>query len=331
MNKDKIIASPALPPQEGAGETKATAQPLTIIQHEVGRSHPADRVVSDSDLQADQKRQSQLIFSQKMASVGYLATGIVHEINTPMQYIRDNMSFLQQAFADMTKLIQRYRTLHGNLDTPKNRQDLSTIAQLAAEIEVDYLMDEIPQAISQSQEGLDKVARILRAMKTFSHPGNGSRTEIDIHQVLENALTISTNEWKHIANIERTFEPNLPRLLCYVDELSQVFLNLFINAAHAIAAQRQKEKGFIRVLTRKSGPFLEIRISDSGRGIPEEVRAHVFDPFFTTKAVGKGTGQGLAIAHAIVVQKHHGDISFESEIGQGTTFTVRLPFAGSAA
>jgi signal transduction histidine kinase len=188
------------------------------------------------------------------------------------------------------------------------------------------LKEEIPKALSQALSGVQRVARIVQAMKDFSHPGTESKTPIDLNRAIESTLTVCRNEWKYVAELETDLDASLPAVSCLPGEFNQVILNIVVNAAHAIADQaKDGEKGVIRVTTRRVNDRVEIRISDTGTGIPESARGRVFDPFFTTKEVGKGTGQGLAIARSVVVDKHQGEIFFETEMGKGTTFIIRLP------
>ena len=206
---------------------------------------------------------------------------------------------------------------------------LEATRQAREEMDWEYLAEEIPTALSQSRDGVQRVSNIVRAMKEFSHPGSKERQPEDLNRIIANTITVAGSEWKYVAELETNFDQNLPPLNCLSDELGQVFLNLLTNAAQAISAKlgdHPDEKGKIRVNTRLDGQWAEIRIADSGNGIPEAARDRVFDPFFTTKEVGKGTGQGLAICHG-VVEKHGGSLGFETETGQGTTFIVRLPIA----
>jgi len=193
-----------------------------------------------------------------------------------------------------------------------------------------YLQEEIPQAIDQSLEGLERIAKIVRSMKEFSHPGMDEKTPIDINQAIETTINVSRNEWKYHADIETDLDPGLPNVSCLPGEINQVLLNLIVNAAHAIVnvVGESGDKGLIRISTRLDGAWAEIRVSDTGTGIPEEIKQRIFDPFFTTKMVGKGTGQGLAIAYSVVVDKHGGVIDLESEEGKGTTFIISLPLEG---
>jgi two-component system, NtrC family, sensor kinase len=260
-------------------------------------------------------------------SLTELAAGIAHEINTPTQYVSDNTHFLQEAFGDFTKLFEQYAKLLQATSTGVVPDELlQQIKALANKIDINYLCEEIPTAIQQSLDGLKQVSDIVRAMKEFSHPGGKDKSIVDLNQLLQNAITISHNEWKLVAELVTDFDSSLPLIPCQVSDINQVFLNVLVNAAHAIAERTQDEntgKGTITVSTCKSGQSVEIRIADTGNGIPEAARKKVFDPFFTSKEVGRG--QGLSIAHDIVVNKHNGTISFDTVLGQGTTFLISLP------
>ena len=193
---------------------------------------------------------------------------------------------------------------------------------------IDYILAEAPKALEQSMDGLHRVANIVGAMKDFSHPSVGEKGLANLNEAIASTVTVATNEWKYVAEMETIFDPELPPVCCLRDEINQVVLNLIVNAAHAIdevVVGGSTGKGTIRIETIYDDGWAEIRVSDTGYGIPESARARVFDPFFTTKAVGKGTGQGLAIAYSVIVEKHGGDISFETELGRGTTFIIRLP------
>lgn len=268
--------------------------------------------------------QKQLLKAQKMETIGQLAAGIAHEINTPMQYVQNNVTFLGRVFEDISVLVRDYRQL---LQTPGIKLSDEADKHLA-EIDLDFLMAEIPQSVLETHGGINRVVKIVSALKEFSHPGSHAKTLIDVNHTIESTITVSRNEWKYVAEIVTDFEPDLPLLSCQPDQLSQALLNLIVNSGQAIAetgASVPDNPGRIGISTRHSGDFVEIRVSDSGGGIPEEIHNRIFDPFFTTKEVGKGTGQGLAIAHAAVVQKHGGSLDFVSEPGKGTTFILRLP------
>ena len=284
------------------------------------------------DASARPQYEAQLVHAQKLEAIGQLAAGIAHEINTPTQFVGDNTRFLQDAFRDLLVLLERYA---GLLDAARcGTTTPAQVAELEAALkaaDLDYLCAEIPVAIQQSLDGIQRVSSIVRAMKDFSHPDTGEFKPLDLNAALENTLTVARNEWKYVAEVVTDLDPNLPLVPCLPGDINQVVLNVLINAAHAIAdalGDQAGAKGKITIHTRCAGAWAEIRIGDTGTGIPESIRTRVFDPFFTTKDVGKGTGQGLAIARAVVVKKHHGTIAFETEVGRGTTFIIRLPLDG---
>jgi PAS domain S-box-containing protein len=271
----------------------------------------------------------QLAQAQKLESIGQLAAGIAHEINTPIQYVGDNTRFLQDAFQDLLQLLERYQGLLAASKAGVMAADLLEQVETATkEIDLDYLVGEIPVAISQSLEGVKRVAKIVRAMKDFSHPGAGEKQAVDLNKALEDTITVARNEWKYVATLVTDLDPSLPLVFCRADEINQVFLNIIVNAAHAIGeviGREPVEKGTITVRSRRNGDWAEVSISDTGPGIAEEIKSKIFDPFFTTKEVGKGTGQGLAICHAVIVDKHGGSIDLDTARGRGATFTIRLP------
>jgi PAS domain S-box-containing protein len=276
--------------------------------------------VTDRKLLEDQLKQA-----QKPDSIGQLASGIAHEINTPIQYIGDNTTFLGDTFRDLAELLTLYRSAG---DDPILRDKANQAADAA---DVDYLLEEAPRAIGQTLDGVKHVAGIVKAMKEFAHPGTNEKAPVDLNHSIQTVITVARNEWKYVAEIETEFAPDLPPVPALPGELNQVFLNLLVNAAHAVKSANGSDgpKGTIRFITRRSGNAVEVRISDSGCGIPPEIQERIFDPFFTTKPVGQGTGQGLTIAHTAVTKHHGGSLSFESEVGKGTTFIVRLPVSGS--
>ncbi|MEM8736652.1 MAG: ATP-binding protein, partial [Planctomycetota bacterium] len=284
--------------------------------------------------------ETQLSLAQKMESVGQLAAGIAHEINTPIQYLGDNARFLQEAFDDLVGLLELYDRL-AEVSTDPNCRDSDRCENLVGEInrakeEVDltFLEDEIPQATQQTLDGTDRVAKIVRAMKEFSHPGGDEPTSVDINHSLETAVTVSRNEWKYVADIEMDLAADLPQVRCFAGDLNQAFLNLVVNAGHAVQRRIEDDEsqsnaepflGKISVRSRKEGQSVSISIEDNGCGINKSVMHRIFDPFFTTKPVGQGTGQGLALTHRFIVEKHGGTISVDSEIGKGTKITIGLP------
>ncbi|MGC8492737.1 MAG: response regulator [Syntrophobacteraceae bacterium] len=302
---------------------------LTINPVSEGPAESSGLIILGTDLTDYKLMERQLAQSQKLESIGQLAAGIAHEINTPTQYVGDNTRFLLSAFESLEKIHSLYDPLLDSLRSGKPAQDLlQLITQTREEVDFEFLREEIPNAIRQSLEGIDRITRIVRSMKEFSHPGTDEKTGIDINRAIENTITVARNEWKYVANISTQFDPNLPPVHCFPGEFNQVVLNMIINSAHAIAEKTGEaplQKGNISVSTRRDGDFVEIRISDDGNGVREDIRPRIFDPFFTTKDVGKGTGQGLAISHSVIVKKHGGTIDFESKSGEGTTFLIKLP------
>jgi signal transduction histidine kinase len=269
----------------------------------------------------------QLRQAQKLESIGQLAAGIAHEINTPTQFIGDNLRFLQDVFTDLLGLLGQYNLLLGAARGQSFAQGLTEeIEKTIQTIDLADLEKEIPKSITQALSGVQRVAKIVQAMKDFSHPGTESKTAHDINRAIESTLTVCRNEWKYVADLQTDFDPSLSLVSCLPGEFNQAILNIVVNAAHAISEKvGGNGKGVIGVGTRRKGDWVEIRISDTGTGIPEAVRGRIFDPFFTTKEVGKGTGQGLAIARSVIVDKHRGEMFFETEMGRGTTFVIRLP------
>jgi PAS domain S-box-containing protein len=277
--------------------------------------------------EALRQSESQLRLAQKLESIGQLAAGIAHEINTSIQYIGDNAKFLDEAFRDLLRFVEPHAEMAGALRNSGHADFVTALEQAVQNVDVNYLRDEIPKATEQLLEGVAHVARIVRAMKEFSHPSSVEKVPVDINRAIESTILISKNEWKYVADLTTDFDPELPPVPCVGGEFNQVILNLIVNAAHAIGdvVRDSNRKGSIRITTRREGGWVEVRVSDTGAGIPEDIRPMIFTPFFTTKEVGKGTGQGLAIAHSVIVRKHRGTIRFESEVGAGTTFVIRLP------
>jgi signal transduction histidine kinase len=269
---------------------------------------------------------------QKMETIGELAAGIAHEINTPMQYIGDNTRFIKDSLGELVGLIQ---VVKESAETVKQggscATTLASLDKSMEEADLDFLVEQIPLAVDQSLTGIERVTKIVRAMKEYAHPDATTPTACDLHQILDSMITVTRNEWKYVADLTTDFAADLPEVSCLAGEIGQVVVNLLVNGAQAIAEKRtqthSEEKGSLMVKTAHLGNQVEIRISDTGTGIPEKIRSRVFDPFFTTKELGKGTGQGLALAYAIIVDRHQGELSFASEVGQGTTFIIKLPLS----
>jgi signal transduction histidine kinase len=285
-------------------------------------------------MEDNKKMEIELRHAQKLEAVGALAAGIAHEINTPIQFVSDNTRFLRDAFRGMASVIEKYEKVCE--EAAQGAPSPQSLHQAVAEREQadwEYVRQEIPKAIEQAEEGLGRVATIVRAMKDFSHVNhNTGMSAADLNQALQSTLIVARNELKYVADVDCDYG-KLPPVVCNLGDLNQVFLNLLINAAHAIGdvVKQTGQKGRISVRTRLQGSWVELAVSDTGTGIPTEIRDKVFDPFFTTKEVGKGTGQGLAIARSIIVTRHGGTLTFDTELGCGTTFYVRLPVDGKVA
>jgi len=286
-------------------------------------------VLTFRDVSERRMLEAQLRQAQKLESIGQLAAGIAHEINTPTQYIGDNTRFLRDVFGDVAQVLDDYRALLDAVKADTVEPSLiERVEQGAEAADIEFLRKEIPAAIGQTLEGVDHVTRIVRSMKEFSHPGGDEKQAIDLNQAIRSTLTVSRNEWKYVADVVTDLDDRLPPVYCLPSDFNQVVLNLVVNAAHAIAEKLEPaavEKGTITIQTRRDGEMVDVIVADTGAGIPAAVRGRIFDPFFTTKAVGQGTGQGLAIVHSIVTERHGGSIRFETEPGRGTRFVVRLP------
>lgn len=284
------------------------------------------------DISQRKRLETERLHQQKMSSIGQLAAGIAHEINTPIQFIGDNLQFIEECHLPLINLLSTLKQTLATTTSP-TKEHYASIQALLDKADIDYYQEEMPSAISQSLEGVGRISSIVKAMKDFAHPGGQEKAPADIHQIINNAITVSKNEWKYVAKIVCDFESTLPHLDCHTGELGQVILNMIVNAAHAISdkyGQSSALKGRIEIKTQSENELLVITISDNGSGIPEDIKNQIFDPFFTTKPVGQGTGQGLAIAHSVVVDKHQGRIDVSSQHGQGTYFTITLPYKSAS-
>ncbi len=298
--------------------------------------HTPGYVIIFEDVTEKQKFAAQTALSQKMEAIGQLAAGIAHEINTPIQYIGDNLRFLNKAFsryADTLASIQQ--VVQDQLGDRFTQKDIDLLDNLIRNNKIPRYNTEIPTAIIEALDGIERVRKIVLAMREFSHPTEREKKLADINHGIETTATISRNEWKYCAELELDLDTDLPLVDCQIDEINQVVLNMIVNGAQAIQEKNQNnpsQKGKIVIKTRTiPGDRISISISDTGAGIPPGLRDRIFDPFFTTKGVGRGTGQGLSVAQNIVVKKHHGLISVESQHNQGTTFTVELPISSNPA
>ena len=263
---------------------------------------------------------------QKLQSIGQLASGIAHEINTPMQYVGDNTAFVQESLVDLSAMIEALREAIAALpDEPAAAELKAACAAIEQRFDYAYLHTEIPKAIAQTLQGIERVTTILRGMKDFSHPSQEQWSYVDLNRAIESTAAVCCHEWKHCAELHLELDGALLPVRCNGSQINEVFLNIIVNAAHAIEQRGAEAKGLIRIATTDGAGSVTIAISDTGAGIPAEHQQRLFDPFFTTKGVGKGTGQGLAISHAIVVNQHHGKLYFKTVPGEGSTFYIELP------
>mgnify|MGYP001181000754 CR=1 FL=1 len=292
----------------------------------------AGAVITAADVTERRLLERELARAQKLEGIGQLAAGIAHEINTPTQFVGDNLRFLQEATSGLSTIARLGRELvqaarNGTLEPAL----LERFEAAWEEADVDFLLEEAPQAVSQGLEGVARVTKIVQAMRDFAHPGSADeKVPLDLNKAIESTVTVARNEWKYHAELELDLDPSLPPVPVIPSDFNQVVLNLVVNAAHAVsdAVGDSGRKGKITVRSRLRGRWAEVRVEDTGCGIPEDIRDRIFDPFFTTKPPGRGTGQGLAICHTAVVERHGGSITVESEVGKGTTFIVRLPVEG---
>lgn len=271
--------------------------------------------------------------AQKLESIGTLAAGIAHEINTPIQFVGDNTNFAKEAVNDLFYLIEQYKMIIMECEKNEAVSPDKLFAQLDEDADLTYLIEELPKSIQQSLEGIEHVSSIVKAMKDFSHIGENKSMQFeDINKAIETTIIISKNEWKYHAKIEKNLDYSLPLVLCHIGEIKQVLLNLIVNAAHAIADKfanpevivASDEKGLINIVTSLEKNWIQVAVSDNGSGIPTEIQNKVFDHFFTTKEVGQGTGQGLSVAYRVITEKHGGKIWFDTQVGVGSTFYFTL-------
>jgi signal transduction histidine kinase len=300
----------------------ASALYIAQLFQEVGRQN---QELEETNLEL-KETQIKLIQAQKLESIGQLAAGIAHEINTPIQYIGDNTRFFQSSIEDLIGAFKKYEhTLSTVIEGVKEVN--STVAEIQEEFDLNYLLTELPVSAEATLDGVNRVSSIVKALKDFSYPDSRQKTPLDINEAITNTTIVCRNEWKYVADLTFDLNDKLPHVLCFPGDINQVFMNLIINGAHAIHEKQgdSNEKGLITISTFFENDYVVIKIKDSGTGISEDMIDKIFDPFFTTKQVGKGTGQGLAISRNIIVTKHGGTIDVESSLGEGTTFIICLP------
>jgi PAS domain S-box-containing protein len=304
---------------------------LNVLRVPVKVGEQTGFIITGADVTERMVMELQLRQAQKLEGIGQLAAGIAHEINTPTQFVGDNIRFLKDSWGPVAEFLNFCGTMQVECALgPVSGEHLQQFSELHKKCDLEYLSEHIPKAIDLSPEGVKRNAQIVKGFKEFSHPGSEEKQAINLNQAIETTISVAKHEWKYCADLVTAFDADLPLVPCLVGEFNQVILNLIVNSAHAIsnAAEKNgnaKEKGTITISTRQEGDWARIAVADTGAGIPTEIRARVFEPFFTTKEVGKGTGQGLALAHAAIVKRHQGQLWFESEMGRGTTFFIRLP------
>ncbi len=325
-------------PEEKYTDQNGTSRWFQTVKRSLAMEDQGERFLIgvSTDLTERKLMEGQLRNAQKLESIGQLAAGIAHEINTPTQYVGDNTRFVRDAFGDFSSILGKYGIL---LESARSGSVTQTeIIDLKGEIEeadLEFLLEEVPKAIEHSLDGVSRIAKIVQSMKDFAHPGSTDKKVADLNRAIESTVTVAHNEWRYVAELETHFDRNLPLVPCFLGEFNQVILNMVINAAHAISdvvGDGSNGKGKITISTTKvSDLWAEVRVGDTGGGIPLEAQSKIFDPFFTTKEVGRGTGQGLAISHTVVVEKHNGELTFETTPGAGTTFIIRIPLARDPA
>lgn len=324
--RDGTPSEPALRAARPSGATPSRAPFESAVPHAASSAPPeaVESVAPGSEIRA----------SRNLEAIGELAAGVAHEINTPIQYIGDNTAFLDVAVRRLLELATSFERLLAAC-----REEQGPSGDLLEECERDirqrrlaFMRTQAPIAIEQTLEGIAQVRSIVRALKEFSHPGEDDAVPVDVNRLVHMASTITRNAWRYVAELSLDLCEDLPTVTGYPQELGQVLINLIVNAAHAVEERHvggaEPRLGKIAVRTRADGPDVRIEVSDDGCGIPEAVRGRIMDPFFTTKPAGKGTGQGLSLAHRVIVERHRGLLSFETEVGVGTTFQIFLPGRG---
>ena len=308
----------------GEGNEFAADLTTSLVQHK----DETVLVALIRDRTEQQQLEAQLRHAQKMESVGQLAAGIAHEINTPVQFVGDNIRFLTSSFEELEALLELLRQFD---DSSQTREDWESLQaqrhSLEEAMDLNFIRQEVPEALVQSLIGIERVSTIVKAMKEFSHPGEATKTAVDINEGLQSSITVSRNEWRYIAEVTTDLDKELPLIMGYPGDLNQAFLNIIVNAAHAIQSRSddQTSLGKIHIATRRCQEHIQITIADNGCGIPISDHQKVFEPFYTTKQIGKGTGQGLAVVHTVIAEMHQGEINIQSEVGAGTKLEIRLP------
>lgn len=304
-----------------------------VHQHNIHLVEINEKLIEQMQLQKEMANELRVV--HRLEAVGQLAAGVAHEINTPMQYIGDNTHFAHESFGDYQGLLASYQSVIEFLckavgeDTRK--EALEMVSEARDEADVDYLDEHIPKAFERAFEGVTRVSKIIRAMKDFSHPDSEEKVSCDVNHSVNTTLDVAHSEYKYCARVELDLG-EIPPILAHTGEINQAILNLVVNAAHAIEPVCGDGLGIIRIQTAMHDErTVRISVSDTGTGIPDDIREKIFDPFFTTKELGKGTGQGLALLHRIVVGNHGGTVGLDTEVGKGSTFHLLLPTGAKGA
>jgi signal transduction histidine kinase len=306
-------------------ELEVAARSIAARADELSASNAA----LEREMKSRSQAEAELRQAQKLEAVGRLASGVAHEINTPVQFVTDSAHFVQQAVTDLARVIGSLQVVQRAVlaDAPARDAAIAAV-EVAETADLDYVLVRAPKALDRMRDGLDRVATIVRSLKVYAHPDSPTATEVDLAAAIDSTLVIARNEYKYVADVEVDLA-RLPLVRCYAGDLNQAILNIVVNAAHAIddAVGGTDRRGKITVRLSRDGDHAVIAIADTGTGIPEAIRDRIFDPFFTTKPVGKGTGQGLAIVRSVIADKHHGSIAVDTG-PSGTTFTLRIPIEG---
>lgn len=289
--------------------------------------------LANQDLTAEMKKRAEIEatvrMGQKLEAIGRLASGIAHEINTPVQYVGDHLQFLREGTLDLVSAATTMVCVASAARTATNSALIEQLTAIMQGIDLDYLAKAIPESLTSAEDGIQRIAKIVRTMKELAHPGSRDLASVDLGKLLEGAIDVAARTHRDLFDVE-TELVELPLVTCFRDDLSQVFINILVNATQAIEDHPER-RGKLRIASRVEGPDVVITIGDNAGGIPETAREKVFEAFFTTKEVGRGTGQGLAISRSIIVERHGGALTFETATGVGTTFSIRLPIAGPRA
>jgi len=287
---------------------------------------------SNEELQVAMKQlqnsHSQMVQQEKLASIGNLASGIAHELNTPVGFVCSNFSSIKEYILKFKTLIEKYRRLRDHLSGIDGvpMAEFEALEKLEESMQLEFILEDLDELFAESEDGFERITSIVTKLREFSRVDQRDEKVLYLlNKAIETTLVVARNEYKYNATVTTALEPKLPDVYCHVGQINQVILNIIVNAAQAIKAQERQESGSIEIETGAAEEYVWCRIKDDGPGIKAEHLNKVFDPFFTTKPAGQGTGLGLNISYDIIVNKHQGELIVESEFGCGTAFTIKLP------